>query len=138
MKDRWFGITLSDCHFKVKETDLYNKNKYKVKILIILKMCEDQDKMNRKMKQQSKRTEMELTNIQKEAVKKAHLRMLEDYKINICEAVEKGVFGRIMLDKWVQSTMTPFVHKNSSFKAFFDRKKCCVSISLPLGSQHCA
>ena len=77
MKDGWFGTTLADRHFRVKEVELYNRKNYEVKRPRILTTSEQREKVNRKIKQQLKRTEVELTQIQKMNARKARLTMIE-------------------------------------------------------------
>ena len=92
MRDGWFCITLSDDRlFKIREANLYNKNIYKVIRPKVMATSEERDKLNRKAKRQSKRTEMELTKLRKEAATKARLKMIEDFKDVVCGAVEKEI-----------------------------------------------
>ena len=59
---------------------------------------------------------MELTNLRKEAAKKARLDMIEQYKDDICAAAEHGFFARNLLDKLVEKATTQFVHTNNGYK----------------------
>ena len=49
--------------------------------------------------------------------------MLEDYKDEICFAVEHGVFGKNMLDILVQKVMKPFIHESGRFKTIVNGKQ---------------
>ena len=123
MKDGWVGVTLADRHFKVKEANLYNRKIYEVERAKTVMTSEQRDKINRKIKRQSKRIEAELANLCKEAANKARLAMLEDYKDEICFAVEHGVFGKNMLDILVQKVMKPFIHGSVGFKTVVNGKQ---------------
>ena len=95
MRNGWFGITLeNDEHFKVQEADLYNRKLYEIERPKLITTSEQREKINRKLKRQSKRTEFELENLRKAAAKKARTAMIESFKEDICEAVAQGFFGK--------------------------------------------
>ena len=48
---------------------------------------------------------------------------MEDYKDEICFAVEHGVFGKNMLDILVQKVMKPFIHESGGFKTVVNGKQ---------------
>jgi len=86
-------------------------------------------KINRKIKRQSKRTELELENLRKAAAKKARTAMVETFKEDICEAVAQEFFGKNLLDKLEQLIVQPFVHKNNGYKTVVDSKEAsCINL----------
>ena len=59
MRSGWFLVTLEDDQqFKIKEADLFNMERYVVKAPKLVMSSEQRDKINRKAKQQSKKTDL--------------------------------------------------------------------------------
>ena len=130
MRNGWFGITLeNDKHFKVQEADLYNRKLYEIERPKLITTSEQREKINRKLKRQSKRTEFELENLRKAAAKKARTAMIESFKEDICEAIAQGFFGKNLLDKLEQVIVQPFVHNSNGYKTVVDSKEsACVNL----------
>ena len=130
MRSGWFSVTLEDDRqLKIKEADLYNKNRYILKQAKVTMTSEQRDKINRKAKRKSKKTEMELTRIRKEEANEARKHMLEEEMDKILVYAEEGFLDKKCLKKLVEKATSPFTHVTDDYKTVVDAKEAtCASI----------
>ena len=130
MRNGWFRIILeNDSEFKVREDDLLNQKVYNIKVPEKIMTSEEREKLNRKVKRQSKHQEEEMVHRRKEEAACARKQMLHEEMEKIVEYSQHGFLNKKCLEELIRKATEPFTHKRDGYETVVNSNtSSCVSV----------